>query len=117
MTYKIKRVDKNQPEVVAALRKYGFSVELTHTIGNGFPDFVVGFADLFTIPVELKSGKGKLTRDEIKWHENYKGYVIIAYNTEDVLKGIKRYLEMVMKCAIILTNQMMLNSDESENIS
>lgn len=100
-----KRVDQNQPQVVKELREYGFSVELTHELGKGFPDFIIGFGDLFTIPVELKYGKGKLTKDEIEWHKRYKGYVIIAYNTKDVLRGVKIYLESLVKCLTNLTSQ------------
>lgn len=88
-----KRIDKNQPEIVKRLRKLGFSVELTYRLGNGFPDFIVGFGGLFTIPVELKSDKGTLTPDEQKLHDRYKGYIIIAYSLDDILLGIHEFYE------------------------
>lgn len=92
---RIKKVDKNQSQVVKELRELGFSVELTHIVGKGFPDFIVGFGDIFTIPVELKSDKGTLTDDEKIFHERYQGYIIVAYNTDDVLNGIVEFLHKI----------------------
>ena len=45
MSFK-KRVDRNQPEIVDALRKAGASVGHTHAVGKGFPDIVVGVQGL-----------------------------------------------------------------------
>lgn len=45
MSFK-KRVDRNQPEIVDALRKAGASVGHTHSLGHGFPDIVVGLQGL-----------------------------------------------------------------------
>jgi hypothetical protein len=40
--YSRKRVDRNQPEIVKAVRKAGATVGHTHEIGKGFPDIVIG---------------------------------------------------------------------------
>jgi len=45
MSFK-KRVDRNQPEIVEALREAGASVGHTHVVGKGFPDIVVGVQGL-----------------------------------------------------------------------
>lgn len=90
-----KRVDKNQAQIVKQLRKLGFSVELTYRLGKGFPDFIIGFNGLHTIPIELKSKGGTLTIDEKNWKNNYKGYIIVAYNLEDILLGIHEYYERI----------------------
>lgn len=42
MGFQVKRVDKNQPEIVKAIRATGASVSHTHSLGHGFPDIVVG---------------------------------------------------------------------------
>lgn len=89
---KAKRVDKNQKEIVEQLRKLGYSVEYCYQVGKGFPDFIIGFGGKFTLPVELKSKGGKLTEDEIKFHERYKSKIIIAYSIEDILKEIEEFL-------------------------
>ena len=90
---KAKRADKNQKEIVEQLRTLGYNVEYTYMIGHGFPDVVISFDSLFTLPIEFKSKGGKLTEDEVKFHNRYKGYIITAYNLEDVLKGVKDFQE------------------------
>lgn len=94
---KAKRVDKNQKEIVEQLRKLGYNVEHTYMIGKGFPDVVISFDYLFTLPIEIKSKGGKLTKDEENFHNRYKGYIITAYNLEDVLKGVKEFHERLNK--------------------
>jgi Holliday junction resolvase len=37
-----KRIDKNHKEIVTALRKLGYSVFNTSSVGQGFPDIIVG---------------------------------------------------------------------------
>lgn len=94
---KAKRVDKNQKGIVEQLRKLGYNVEYTYMIGHGFPDAMISFDELFTIPIEFKSKGGKLTEDEIKFHNRYKGYIITAYNLEDVIEGVKQFHERLSK--------------------
>ena len=40
---RIARVDRNQAEIVQALRSMGATVQHLHTIGKGCPDILVGF--------------------------------------------------------------------------
>lgn len=42
MRYHPRKVDANQKEIVAALRRAGCTVELLHTVGRGCPDLLVG---------------------------------------------------------------------------
>jgi len=81
------KVDENQPEIVAAFRKGGASVEHLHTIGKGCPDLVVGFRGLNAL-VEVKDGRKppsqrKLTKDEQKWHDAWGGQVFVVECPED----------------------------------
>ncbi len=87
------RTDSNQKEVVAALRQAGFRVDLTHRLGNGFPDVVVtGYnhntGNIDALLVEIKTEKGKLTKDEKEYFEDYPegGPLIIARSAEDVMR-------------------------------
>lgn len=87
------RVDSNQKEIVAALRKAGASVAHTHTIGKGFPDIVVGHRGL-NLMVEIKDGSlppsgRKLTKDEYEFHEVWKGQVCIVESIDDALGLLK----------------------------
>lgn len=86
------RVDANQPEIVNALRQAGASVAMTYMIGEGFPDIVVGFRGENYL-MEIKDGdkppsKRKLTDDELKWHEEWRGRVDIVECVEDAYKVI-----------------------------
>lgn len=92
---KAKRVDKNQKLVVKQLRKLGYSVLITSSLGKGFPDFIIGFNNLFSVPVELKSEGGTLTKDEKDLHDSYKGYIIVAYSLEEILLGIHQFYERI----------------------
>ena len=68
-----KKVDKNQKDVVKALRDYGADVFLLHTVGGGIPDLMVCFNDE-TILLEVKDGYAKkLTPLQIKLFANWKG--------------------------------------------
>jgi hypothetical protein len=70
------------------LKKLGYSVCHIHQIGKGCPDIMVGWGGV-TYLVEIKNDGGKLTPDEEAWHKNWRGDVIIAYNTEDIIKHIE----------------------------
>lgn len=72
------KVDANQAEIVAALRKAGAFVQVTSAVGQGFPDLVVAFNGRW-LALECKDGAKspsaqKLTDVQIKWHETAKQY-------------------------------------------
>lgn len=77
------RIDDNQPEIVAALRKIGCSVALTHTAGSGFPDLVVGLRG-HNFLLEVKDGEKspseqKLTIDQERFRSGWQGqYAVVT---------------------------------------
>ena len=80
------KVDKNQTEIVDAFRRMGFSVQHLHTVGGGVPDLLIGRGGV-NLLVEVKDGgKAKLTEDQIKWHDEWRGQVAIVRNIDDVVK-------------------------------
>lgn len=84
------KVDSNQPEIVADLRKIGASVHSTAMVGNGFPDIVVGMFGqnwLFEIkdPEKPPSAR-KLTEKEKDFHDLWMGQVHEIMTTEDALR-------------------------------
>lgn len=86
------RVDSNQVEIVKALRKIGCTVTPTHTVGDGFPDLVVGRNGINHL-MELKDGtkppsKRELTPDERKFHIEWRGTVHVVYSVEDALRVV-----------------------------
>ncbi len=75
------RVDRNQPEIVKALRKMGATVVSLARIGEGCPDLLVGWRGR-TILIEVKDGqaipsKRLLTDDELKFQGGWTGGPII----------------------------------------
>lgn len=87
------RVDVNQPEIVAALRKIGASVQSLADIGHGCPDLLVGFrGDTFLL--EIKDGSKPpsarvLTPDEGVWMAMWRGgpYHVVS-SVDEALEAI-----------------------------
>jgi hypothetical protein len=88
-----KRVDANQKEIVAALRKVGASVAHTHMVGQGFPDLVCGYRGQDWL-FEIKDGSKppsarKLTPAEHKFNLDWRGGQIhIVTSVDDALRVI-----------------------------
>ena len=101
------RTDSNQREIVAALRKAGFSVCILSAAGHGgvagCPDLVVGGpsrdqdyqADThwangaaFNWLLEVKAPGGKLTPDQYRWHAAWRGQVVVVRSVDDALRVV-----------------------------
>lgn len=92
MIHRARRVDANQPAIVAALRKIGFSVAITSGAGDGFPDIVVGRNHrnwLIEIKDENKPPSHRvLTPEQDKFHDEWRGQV-------DVVKSVDEAINLV----------------------
>lgn len=91
---KIARIDDNQKQIVKLLRKSGISVTSLAPMGKGVPDLLIGWQGR-NILIELKDGakvlsERKLTDDEKKWHEAWKGRVYVAKSFDEVMTIINR---------------------------
>lgn len=92
---KAAKVDRNQSAIVDYLRKRGASVQILSTLGKGVPDLLVGWqGDNYLFEVKVPKAKaqaaGKLTDDQIKWHAQWRGQVVIVRNNFDcerILRG------------------------------
>jgi len=81
-----KRIDLNQPTIVAELRQMGFPVCITSDLGKGFPDLVVGgFGTVFLFEVKNPEEKWTLTEKEQDFHDLWQGMVHIIQTTEDAI--------------------------------
>ena len=90
------KVDANQPEIVAALRKSGCSVEHLHSVGGGVPDLLVGVAGL-NLLLEVKDGAKppsarKLTPDQVEWHGKWLGHKAVVSTVEEALEAVESFL-------------------------
>lgn len=86
------RVDANQAEIVAALRKLGATVQPLHTIGSGCPDLLVGFQGRNAL-FEVKDGNKPrsaraLTGDEMEWIAEWRGSVHVVESVEQAISKL-----------------------------
>jgi len=91
MSY-LKKVDKNQKDVVKALRDYGADVFHLHTVGGGIPDLMVCYEDN-TILMEVKDGEHKkLTPQQITLFANWRGGPLHRVNSvQEAIEVLKLY--------------------------
>jgi hypothetical protein len=88
------KVDRNQAEIVEALRAVGCSVQPLHTVGNGCPDLLVGKAGR-NVLIECKDGLKPpsarvLTDDQQEWHLDWRGDPVRVVETiEQALEAIR----------------------------
>ena len=81
-----RRQDANQPEIVAAFERLGFSVVDLSKIGiEGVPDLAVSVHRV-TCFVEVKTEAGELSPGQIKWHRESKAWTEVCRSTDDVIR-------------------------------
>ena len=88
------RIDRNQPEIIEALRKLGASVQPLHNAGDGIPDLLVGFQGANFL-IEVKDGERvpsarKLTPCQVQWHHEWLGQAAIVTSTEEAIALISK---------------------------
>lgn len=86
MTYR-RKTDANHMTIINGLRSIGASVFSTHRVGKGFPDAVCGFRGENYL-LEIKTPEGDLTRDEIKFFDEWAGQVHVVITIDDALEVI-----------------------------
>ncbi len=84
------KIDRNQPEIVEALRKVGALVYPMHQIGGGFPDLLVCWGGVLRL-LEVKDGtlppSGRaLTEDQVRFHSIWP--VTVVKNVDEALAAI-----------------------------
>lgn len=82
---KAAKVDANQKDIVAALRKAGAKVYVSSSFGRGFPDLIVGYQGQWVL-LEIKDGAKppsaqKLTKDQEKFHAEFAGLPLFVVNS------------------------------------
>jgi hypothetical protein len=73
------KVDRNQSEIVDALRKAGATVQPLHAVGQGCPDLLVGYRGRNWL-IEVKDWQAaksdrQLNERQTEWHAGWKGHV------------------------------------------
>lgn len=80
------KVDRNQSEIVKALRQMGATVQPLHAVGQGCPDLLVGWRGR-NVLIEVKDWKAApsdrvLTGPQEEWHGGWKGQVAVVETVE-----------------------------------
>jgi hypothetical protein len=86
------KVDRNQEEIVTALRKAGALVQSLAAIGQGVPDLLVSFRGNLLL-LEVKDGSKppsgqKLTDAQKTWHQAWGALVEVVNSPEQALRAI-----------------------------
>jgi hypothetical protein len=84
MTPLASRTDSNQRAIVDALRRYGCTVEVAHTMRHGFPDLIIGHNGRNFL-LEVKDKRGSLTPDQVVWHQAWRGQVVIVRTIDEAI--------------------------------
>lgn len=88
------KIDRNQPEIVAALRAMNAKVYPMHMVGGGFPDLLVCYEGM-TLLMEVKDGsrppsERQLTPDQREFHGSWVGGPLsIVTDVEGALRALK----------------------------
>jgi len=78
------RVDANQGEIVAALRKVGCSVLSLARLGNGAPDILLGYKGK-NVLLEIKRAKGKLNDQQQEFKDEWRGELCVVRSVDEAL--------------------------------
>lgn len=86
------RTDRNQADIVFALRGVGATVQPLHAVGQGCPDLLVGYQGQNHL-LEVKDGTKppsarKLTERQIEWRQAWRGNCCVVKNEEEALTVI-----------------------------
>ena len=86
------KIDANQPQIVAALRAAGASVQPLHAVGRGVPDLLVAHRGVNYL-LEVKDGAKppsarKLTETQVEWHAAWRGQIAVVETVEQALAVI-----------------------------
>lgn len=90
------KIDRNQPEIVQALRSMGCSVQHLHSVGQGCPDLLCAIKAVNFL-VEVKDGakppsKQVLTPDQIDWHCQWRAPVYIVNSVAQAVDLVKKLI-------------------------
>jgi len=89
-----RRVDANQPSIVADLRAIGATVQDLHEVGDGCPDILVGFRGVnYVLEIKRQTEtalyvtirEGHLSDRQRDWHDAWRGQVAVIRSFEDAL--------------------------------
>ena len=82
-----KKVDSNQAQIIADLKKIGVSVLNLSRVGGGCPDILVGWQGK-NILIEIKTAKGNLNDLQIEFFKEWKGPKFVCKSINEIIEII-----------------------------
>ena len=84
--YRRSKIDANQPDIVAALRKAGVSVLSLASVGDGCPDLLCSYLGRLTL-LEVKTPGEKLRPSQVDWVAKWDPHapVFVVETVDDAL--------------------------------
>ena len=82
-----KKVDSNQAQIIADLKKIGVSVLNLSRVGGGCPDILVGWQGK-NILIEIKTAKGNLNDSQIEFFKEWKGPKFVCKSINEIIEII-----------------------------
>ena len=81
------KADKNQPEIVDALRKVGAAVVHLHQVGGGCPDLLVHGRNR-TFLLEVKQPGEKINKAQAEFIATWPGEVHVVRTIDEAVKAV-----------------------------
>lgn len=82
--------DNNHDEIAHALQDIGAAVMDTSSLGDGFPDIIVGFrGEVYLIEIKNDKtayGKKGLNKKQVEFHAKWAGYVHIVRSIDEAYR-------------------------------
>lgn len=85
------KIDANQPEIVAALRAVGCTVQSLAEVGDGCPDLLVGIKGVWFL-LEVKMPGETLNPRQKRWHAEAHGRTHLVRTADEALAIYRSYL-------------------------
>jgi hypothetical protein len=85
------RPDSNQKKITDALTKIGASWYDASRVGE-IPDLIVGYRGCTTL-MEIKTEKGKLSKRQLKWHEEWRGHSCVVRSPMQAIEEVQQLVK------------------------
>jgi hypothetical protein len=85
--YNRHRRDNNHAEIVSGLRQIGATVVDLSQVGGQCPDALIGWQGC-NILLEIKSGKGKLSAEQVIWHNEWRGNAYVVRSLDEAIAAL-----------------------------
>ncbi len=85
------RTDGNQPEIVAALRKAGWTVMIISGAGENRPDLIIAKAgETWALEIKNPRGYNRVSKGQAEWQATWEGKCAVVRSAEEAIAIVSR---------------------------